>query len=77
MAQVHFHCSDSVGRLLDRRIADVENLFEACDYAESVARSLISNPDLQDWRTCRLRVWDEFGQEIFEIPFSSVVGRPH
>ncbi len=77
MAQVHFHCSDSIGRLLDRQIADVPDLFEAHDYAKAVARSLIAKPDLQDWRTCRLRVWDELGEEIFEIPFSSVVGKPH
>lgn len=77
MAQIHFHCSDSAGRLLDRRIADVENLFEARDYAKAVARSLISNPDLQDWRTCRLRLWDDLGDEVLVVPFSSLIGKPH
>jgi Domain of unknown function (DUF6894) len=77
MAQVHFHCSDSVGRLLDRRIADVDDLLEAHDYAEAVARSLIASADLQDWRTCRLRVWDELGEEVLVMPFSSIVGKPH
>jgi uncharacterized protein DUF6894 len=77
MAQMHFHCSNSHGRLLDRRIAEVDDLFEARDYAVSVARSLIASPDLQDWRNCRLRTWDDLGEEIFEMPLSSVVGKPH
>ena len=77
MAQVYFHCSNSNGRLLDRRIAEVDDLFEARDYAVAVARSLIAGPDLQDWRNCRLRVWDDLGEEIFEMPFLSVVGKPH
>jgi hypothetical protein len=33
MAQVYFNCSNSNGRLLDRRIAEVDDLFEARDYA--------------------------------------------
>ena len=77
MAQIHFHCSDSVGRLLDRRIADVDDLLEARDYAEAVARSLIASPNLQDWRNCRLRVWDNLGDEIFAVSFSALVGKPH
>ncbi len=77
MAQVYFHCSNSHGRLLDRRVAEVDDLLEAHDYAEAVARSLIASPDLQDWRNCRLRVWDDLGDEIFAMPFSSVVGKPH
>jgi hypothetical protein len=77
MAQVYFHCSNSNGRSLDRRIAEVDDLFEARDYAVAVARSLIAGPDLQDWRNCRLRVRDDLGEEIFEMPFSSLVGKPH
>jgi hypothetical protein len=77
MAQLHFHCSDSLGRLLNRRRAEVTDLFEAHDYAKAVARSLIASPDLKDWRTCRLRVWDDCGEELFEMPFSSLVGKPH
>ncbi len=77
MTQVYLHCSDSIGRLLDRRVADVDNLLEAHNCAEAVARSLIAGPDLQDWRNCRLRVWDDLGEEMFEMPFSSVVGKPH
>ncbi len=77
MAQVYFHCSNSIGRLLDRRVADVDDLVEAHDYAEAVARSLIATPDLQDWRNFRLRVWDDLGEEVFVMPFSSIIGKPH
>jgi hypothetical protein len=54
MAQVYLHCSNSHGHLLDRRVAEVDDLFEAHDCAEAIAGA-----DLQDWRTCRLRVWDD------------------
>jgi hypothetical protein len=77
MAQVYLHCSNSHGRLLDRRVAEVNDLLEARDYAEAIARSLIASPDLQDWRTCLLRVWDELGEELFVMPFSSMIGKPH
>ncbi len=71
------HCSNSHGRLLDRRTADVEDLVEARDRAEAIARSLIASPDLQDWRTWRLRVWDDLGDEVLVMPFSSIVGKVH
>ena len=77
MAQVYLHCSHSDGRLLDRRVAKVDDLFDAHDHAEAVARSLIGSPNLQDWRNFRLRVWDELGEEVFMMPFSSIIGKPH
>jgi hypothetical protein len=52
-------------------------VMRARDYAEAVARSLIASPDLQDWRNCRVRVWDDLGEEVFVMPFSSIVGKPH
>jgi hypothetical protein len=33
MAQVYLHCSHSNGRLLDRRVAEVNDLFDAHDHA--------------------------------------------
>jgi hypothetical protein len=77
MAQVHMYCSHSNGRLLDRRVAEVDDLFDAHEQAEAVARSLIASPDLQDWRNFRVRVWDELGEEVFMMPFSSIIGKPH
>ncbi len=77
MAQVSFDCANSHGSLLDRQVGHVDDLCEARDYAKAIARSLISIPDLQDWRDCCVRVWDDLGEEIFAIPFSTVVGRPN
>ncbi len=67
MAQVFIHCSNSRGRLLDLRVADVDDLVEAGEYAMGVARALIAAPDLRDWRQCCLHVSDDLGEEIFAI----------
>ncbi len=77
MAQVCLHCSNSHGRLFDRRVAEADDLLDARDQAEAVARSLIATPDLQDWRNFRLRVWDDLAEEVFVMPFSSIIGKPH
>lgn len=77
MAQVYLHCSNSHGRLFDRRVVEVDDLLDARDQTEAVARSLIATPDLQDWRNFRLRVWDDLGEEVFVMPFSSIIGKPH
>jgi hypothetical protein len=39
--------------------------------------SLIAAPTLRDWRTCCLSVSDDLGEEIFVLPFSSIIGKPH
>ncbi len=77
MAQVSFYCANSHGSLLDRRVAEVEDLYEAHECATGVARSLIGTTNLQDWRSCRLYVTDDLGDEIFVMPFSSVLGKPN
>jgi hypothetical protein len=59
--------------LLDRRVAEVNDLFDAHDHAEAVARSLVASPDLRDWRNFRLRVWDELGDEVLMMPLSSII----
>ncbi len=77
MAQIYLHCSNPQGRLFDRRVAEVDDFLDARDHAEAVARLLIASPDLQDWRNFRLRVWDDLGEEVFVMPFSSIIGKPH
>lgn len=77
MTEVHVHCANANGRLLDARVAEVDDLIEAREYAKCVARSLIAAPTLRDWRDCWLRVSDDLGEEIFTLPFASIVGRPH
>jgi hypothetical protein len=42
-----------------------------------VVRSLIMAPGPEDWRGWVLHVSDDDGEEIFDLPFASVLGKPH
>jgi len=77
MTQVCLRCSTAHGGLLDRRVAEVDDIIEARDYATRVARSLIAIPNSRDWRNCSLSVTDDLGDEILVIPFSWILGKPH
>jgi len=77
MAQVYFHCSSIEDALIDRRGTTVDDLAEARDHAARVVRALISAPGPEDWRDWVLHVSDDDGEEIFEVPFASVLGKPH
>ena len=77
MAQLNFHCSSSQGTLIDRCGAAVYDLAEARDHAALVVRSLIMAPGPEDWRGWVLHVSDDDGEEIFDLPFASVLGKPH
>jgi len=76
MAQVYFHCSNSREVRVDQLGAMVSDLTEARDYAACVVRSLIMERSAEDWRDWVVRVSDDFDDEIIEIPFSSVLGKP-
>jgi len=77
MAQVYFHCSNSREVRVDQLGAMVSDLTEARDYAACVVRSLIMERSAEDWRDWVVRVSDDFDDEIIEIPFSSVLGKPN
>ncbi|MGP0094449.1 MAG: DUF6894 family protein [Xanthobacteraceae bacterium] len=77
MAQMYFHCSSAEGVLLDRCGSDVEDLTEARDHAVGVVQRFISRPNPEDWRQWILHVSDVDGEEIFAMPFLSLLGRPH
>lgn len=77
MAQVYFHCTTTEGMLIDRCGAAVEDLAEMRDHATLVVRSLIMTPSVEDWRSWVLHVSDAKGEEIFVLPFASLVGKPH
>ena len=77
MTEALFRCSNAQGHVIDRRVANVDDLMEAREYATRVARSLIAAPTLRDWRSCCLSVSDDLGQELLMIPFSSIIGKPH
>ena len=77
MAQFYFHCSNTQAVLMDRRGTSVSDLIEACEEATSRVRSLIASASLEDWRDWALHVSDEDGDEIFVLPFASLLGKPH
>jgi hypothetical protein len=77
MTQVYFHCSSSREIRVDQLGAAVSSLAEARDYAACVVRSMIMEESAQDWRDWVVHVSDDFDDEIFEVPFSSVLGKPH
>ena len=63
--------TQNVRRRLEKDIADTRA------YAELIVRSLIARPGMEDWRGWRLIVKDDVGTEIFDLPFASVLGKPH
>ena len=75
MAQVYFHCSNADELLIDRRGAAVLDMSEARDHAASVMHSLIVAESNEDWRDWVVRVADDLGEELFVVPFASVLGR--
>ncbi len=77
MADVYFHYSNPQGIMIDRRGAAVSDLAEACECAERVVRSLILTPSTEDWRAWVLHASDDRGDELFVMPFASVLGKPH
>ena len=77
MAQVYFHCSNSREVRVDQFGVVVSDLAEARDYAACVVRSLIMENSAEDWRDWVVHVSDDFDDEIFEVSFSSVLGKPH
>ena len=77
MEHVYFHCSNSEGACFNQRSAAVENFAEVRAHAARVVQSLIMLQDPEDWRDWTLHVSDDLDQEIFALPFSSVLGKPH
>ncbi len=77
MAQVYFHCSNTDGVWVDQSGAAVGDMTEAREHAEAVARALIMAPGPEDWRGWVLHVSDRHGDEIFSVPFASLLGKPH
>jgi hypothetical protein len=77
MAQLFFHCSNNDGVWIDRRLAAANNLTEAKEQATRVMRSLVMAPSREDWRGWTLHASDDFGEEVFAMPFASVLGKSH
>jgi hypothetical protein len=77
VTEVYFHCSNPSKTLMDGYRVEVGDLVEAREYAACVMRALIMEPGAEDWRSWIMSIADETGDEIFTLPFSSLLGRPH
>jgi hypothetical protein len=77
LGQVYFHCSNAKGVLVDRCGAAVADLMEAIETATTVVRHHVAQPSLMDWRDWILHISDDAGEEIFALPFASVLGKPN
>lgn len=77
MTQVYFHCSNTKGVLVDQCGTSVADLMEAIEEASNRVRSRVAEPNLVDWRDWVVHISDEAGDEIFALPFASVLGKAH
>ena len=77
MAHVYFNCCSDRKVLLDQRGADVDDLIEVREYAARAVQSLIGTVGAEDWRKWVLHVSDELGDEVFDMPFSVLIGKLH
>ncbi len=72
MTEVYFHCSDDQHVLIDQSGAAMD-LAEAREHAERLIRSYVMTPSVEDWRSWILHVTDDLGDELFDVPFASVL----
>jgi hypothetical protein len=77
MTQVFFHCSNTKKVFLDHSGAVVNDLAEARVQATRVVQSFTNERSSEDWRDWVLRVSDDQGDELFVVPFTFVLGKPH
>jgi hypothetical protein len=63
--------------LIDRTGAAVGDMADARDHAACVVRSFIMTANAEDWRDWVLHVSDDLGEEIFVMPFTSLLGKLH
>jgi hypothetical protein len=77
MAQIYFHYSTSETVVVDPRANTAEDFFDLHDQATRNVRALITAPCPEDWRDWVLHVSDGNGDELFTMPFSSLLGRPN
>ena len=77
MTQLYFHCSNARKVFLDYNGAFVGDLAEARDHATRLVQSFTNERSLEDWRDWVVHVSDDQGDELFVVPFTFVLGKPH
>lgn len=55
----------------------MSDLSEAFAHTHCLVHARLMKPNTEDWRGWELRATDEFGCEIFTVPFASVLGKLH
>ncbi|HXB78880.1 MAG TPA: hypothetical protein VNX23_16015 [Bradyrhizobium sp.] len=77
MARLYLHCSNPENAPVRRRSTAVGDPAEVCEQATLAVQALIAAPIMEDWRGWVLHVSDENGEEIFNLPFDSLLGKSH
>jgi hypothetical protein len=77
MPSIFFHCANEEHEFAARRGVAIDNLVEACEHAHRIVRSYVMTAGEEDWRGWVLYATDELGEEIFTVPFASVLGKLH
>ena len=77
MTQVYFHCSNTRKVFVDCHGAVVNDIAEARDHATRVVQSFTNERNVKDWRDWVLHVSDDLGDELFIVPFTFVLRKPH
>jgi len=77
MTQVYFHCSNPKKVFVDYSGVVVDDLAEARDHATRLVQAFTKERSLEDWRDWVLHVSDDEGDELFVVPFTFVIGKPH
>ena len=77
MTNVFFHCANEEHEFAAKRGVVIDNLVEACEHAHRIVRSCVMTASAEDWRSWVLYATDELGEEIFTLPFASVLGKLH
>jgi len=77
LPQLYFHSSNAKKVFVDHRGAAGGDLAEAREHATDVVKSFTNRWNLKDWCDWVLHVSDDQGDELFVVPFTVVLGKPH
>ena len=77
MTQVYFHCSNTKKVFVDHLGTVVDSLAEARERATCVVKSFTNECRLKDWHDWVLHVSDDQGDDLFILPFTFVLSKPH
>jgi hypothetical protein len=77
MHRVYFHCTGPSAVVVDQLGTVAENFRDVQARAAAIVTALMADSVSQDWRDWMVHVSDEDGDDMFTMPFSSVMARLH